>query len=170
MIIGQTGAGKSTLAFKLAEIAKLPVFHTDQFFWMPGWIQRPTEECEKLCNEAIAKEHWIIEGSFSQNWPARLNRAEMLICLDLPYPLRLVRILRRSWRDYGYTRLDMPDNCPERFSPEFYKWTWTSRRERAEELRRFSDSAPSSKTKYHLRSSNAVRSFLTEFKEKYGRT
>ena len=38
LVIGPCGAGKSTLAFKLAERTGLPLHHMDKLNWLPGWV------------------------------------------------------------------------------------------------------------------------------------
>jgi adenylate kinase family enzyme len=44
LIIGPPGAGKSTLAIKLAEKTKLPLVHLDRLFWNPGWVDSDRSE------------------------------------------------------------------------------------------------------------------------------
>ena len=44
MIIGSSGAGKSTFARRLGESTGLPVVHLDRLFWNPGWAETPKDE------------------------------------------------------------------------------------------------------------------------------
>ncbi|WP_349775075.1 AAA family ATPase [Frigidibacter sp. SD6-1] len=53
MIIGQPGAGKSTLAAALGQRTGLPVIHIDHIHWQPGWIERSSDEKTRLCNVAV---------------------------------------------------------------------------------------------------------------------
>lgn len=39
LIVGSPGAGKSTLAKKLAARTGLPLIHLDDLYWNPGWVK-----------------------------------------------------------------------------------------------------------------------------------
>jgi adenylate kinase family enzyme len=119
MVIGGPGSGKSTLAREMGERLGLPVVHLDRVFWLPGWVERTREERVRLVTLAEAEERWIIDGNFTTSWPNRVQRADLIVWLDLPVPLRLWRVLRRirHWR--GRVRPDMQDGCPERLDPGF---------------------------------------------------
>jgi len=41
VVMGPPGSGKSTLARSLGARFGLPVFHLDQIYWCPGWIEAP---------------------------------------------------------------------------------------------------------------------------------
>lgn len=62
MIIGQPGAGKSTLARQIGALTGLPVVHIDHIHWTSGWVERPREEKTRLCGEVHARKSWIFEG------------------------------------------------------------------------------------------------------------
>ena len=49
LIIGSGGAGKSTLALRLAEALKVELVHLDAHYWKPGWIEPEPQEwqCER---------------------------------------------------------------------------------------------------------------------------
>lgn len=127
MIIGQPGSGKSTLARSLGAVTGLPVYHMDQIHWMAGWVERPRDQKLAKVHEVHAKNAWIFEGGMSFTWEVRLGRADTLIWLDVNWPVRTWRVFRRTVRGFGRTRPDLPENCPERFSFEFYKWIWDTR-------------------------------------------
>jgi adenylate kinase family enzyme len=131
MIVGQPGAGKSTFARELGAATGLPVVHIDMIHWQPGWVERSREEKDRLTRLVHAGEAWIFEGGHSRTWPERLARADTLIWLDVPLPLRLWRVLRRTVAGLGRNRPDLPENCPERLDRgflEFLGYIWRTRR------------------------------------------
>ena len=165
MIIGQPGSGKSVLARELGEITFLPVVHIDHIHWKAGWVERPGPEKDALCAEVHAGERWIFEGGRSSTWPERLDRADTLIWLDFPLPLRAWRVFWRTLRHWGRTRPDLPDGCPEQFSWEFARWIWNTRHTSRQAMQRLFDSAPADKSKHHLRSAREVRVYLANLRE-----
>ncbi|MFP5225212.1 MAG: hypothetical protein ACLGH3_06640, partial [Actinomycetota bacterium] len=44
LVLGGTGAGKSTFARRLGVATGLPVVHLDLLWWRPGWIESPRAE------------------------------------------------------------------------------------------------------------------------------
>ena len=112
MIVGQPGAGKSTLAARLSARTGLPAIHIDQIHWQAGWVERSHAEKTRLCHEAEQRSRWVFEGGHSATWPTRLARADMLIWLDLPVGLRLWRGVPRALLGGGQTRPAMADELP----------------------------------------------------------
>ena len=164
MIIGQPGTGKSTLARSLGERIGLPVVHIDLIHWKSGWVERDRDEKTKLCLEVHARDEWIFEGGHSTTWPDRLDRCDTLIWLDFPVWLRTWRVLKRTIRDYGKSRVDLPDNCPEQFDFEFYRFIWRTNKHSRQNIQSLFEKAPSDKSKFKLSSSSEVRKFLDTFR------
>jgi adenylate kinase family enzyme len=144
MVVGQPGSGKSTFARALGARTGLPVIHIDRIHWKAGWVERSREEKTRLCREVEAGEAWIFEGGHSATWDSRVARADLLVWLDRPLPLRLWRVLRRAWRHYGSTRPDLPEGCPEllRTLPPFVAFIWRTRRTSREAMARLAATAP----------------------------
>ena len=167
MIVGQPGAGKSTLARLLGERTGLPVIHIDLIHWKPGWVERNREEKTKLCHEVHARDAWIFEGGHSTTWPERLDRCDTLIWLDFPLWLRVWRVFKRTLNEYGHSRVDLPEDCPERFDLKFYKFIWRTNKSAKQNMRSLFESAPSTKRKIKLSSRSDVSKFLAAINESH---
>lgn len=128
LIVGCCGSGKSTLAIALGKKLNLPVVHLDKLFWREGWVSIPQEEFDQLLLEELEKERWIIDGNYGRTMAMRLKRADTVIVLDFPTITCLWGVMKRVITNYGKTRVDMGDNCPERFDWEFLKFVATFRR------------------------------------------
>jgi adenylate kinase family enzyme len=166
MIVGQPGAGKSTLARELGRRTGLPVVHIDHIHWQAGWVARPNAEKTRMCNAVEAGEAWIFEGGHSVTWSNRLARADLLIWLDLPVWRRIWRVAKRTALWHGRNRPDLPEGCPEGFHREtlpFWRFIWRTRHTSRGQMQRLWDSVPPGKAKYRLRSLVEVRRFLAGF-------
>ena len=49
---------------------------------------------------------------------------DTVIFLDLPRPVYLWRIVKRTLTTLGHVRPDLAPGCPERFDPDFVAYTW----------------------------------------------
>ena len=128
LVVGPCGAGKSTLAFTLAERWNLPLFHLDKLYWKPGWIESSEEEMAERIGEVVSQDTWLLEGNYGSTLHLRLPRATQVIYLDYAIPLCLWRIMKRIRRYGGTTRPDMAEGCEERFDIDFLRyvagWRW----------------------------------------------
>ena len=167
MIVGQPGAGKSTLARMIGDITGLPVVHIDHIHWKAGWVERPAAEKTALCAEVHAADKWIFEGGHSRTWPERLQRCDTLVWLDYPIARRLYRVLWRSLRHRGRTRPDLPEGCPEQLDWEFYRWIWRTRLSARSRIQDLYDNAPQDKAVYRLQSNRAVAEFLGDLRRRH---
>jgi adenylate kinase family enzyme len=163
MIVGQPGSGKSTLARAIGARTDLPVVHIDTIHWQPGWVERSRDEKTRLCHEVEARDRWIFEGGHSATWENRLARADLLIWIDRPTPLRLWRVLRRTLTGLGRTRPDLPEGCPERLDtlPDFIRFIWTTRHTARTRMVSLAASAPPSCRVIRLGSRREVNDFLS---------
>lgn len=167
MIIGQPGSGKSTLARRLGEITDLPVVHIDHIHWQSGWIDRTKAEKDVLCAQVHAGDKWIFEGGHSRSWTERMERADMMIVLDLPLSLRAWRVFWRVIEYNGRTRPDLPEGCPERFNWEFTAWIWNTRNTGRALMRKALQNSPDDTIKVHLTSRRGVAKFVKDFQLKH---
>jgi adenylate kinase family enzyme len=173
VIIGGPGSGKSTLARKMGAITGLPVVHIDHIHWQPGWVERSSAEKDRLTREVHARQEWIFEGGHFRTLDERLQRADTFIWLDFPVGVRLWGVLARTWRDYGRTRPDLPENCPERFNVEtlkFIHFIWTTRNRWRERLENVIMRPRAGLTCYRFKSIADIDAYTDALSHRLGRT
>lgn len=122
IVIGCSGSGKSTLSVKLAQLTRLPLIHLDKEYWIENWIETQRDEWHIKHDELLSGERWIMDGNFGGTLEKRVNRADTVVFLDMKTITCLIGVTKRVFTNYGKTRPDMADNCPERFDFSFMKW------------------------------------------------
>lgn len=124
LVIGSPGAGKSTLATQLAERSGLPLIHLDQQYWSSGWVEPAKAEWRDRVARLASAERWIMDGNYGGSLATRLNRADTVVWLDLPWWKCVARLVRRSLRNRGRGRSDMAEGCVERLDAEYLAFLW----------------------------------------------
>jgi adenylate kinase family enzyme len=124
LVIGISGAGKSTFSRALAAKTGLPLIHLDTEFWRPGWKITPREQWRAKVAELIEREAWIMDGSFGATLDLRLPRADTVVWFDYPRHACLRRALWRVATTYGRVREDLAPGCPEKLDLEFLRYIW----------------------------------------------
>lgn len=121
IIIGGNGSGKTTFAKALADKTGLPLIHLDTLYWRDNWQAVPKEEFDSLLLNELEKEEWILDGNMNRTIPTRLKYCDTVFYFDFATLSCLLGVTRRVIENYGKTRPDMGDNCPERFDLSFYR-------------------------------------------------
>ena len=121
LVIGGNGSGKSTFSIALAEKTEIPVVHLDKLYWRDNWTSVSRDEFDSLLSEELNKDSWIIDGNYTRTMTERLKYCDTVFYFDFSTIRCLLGVTSRVIKSYGKTRPDMADNCPERFSLEFYK-------------------------------------------------
>ena len=124
MVIGSPGSGKTTLACRLGDMLKLPVIHLDKAYWNSGWIETPREEWIERQQALLVGEEWIVDGNYGGTIELRLQRADAVVFLDYNRWVCLYGVLKRWLMNWGKTRPDMPEGCPEAIDFAFLKFVW----------------------------------------------
>ncbi len=120
LLTGSGGAGKSTLARRLATALDLPLIHLDREYWKPGWVETPRDEWRERVAELISGDEWVMDGNYGGTIDMRLARADVVIVMDTPTWKCLARILKRRWFDSA--RPDLAPGCPDQLNVEFAWW------------------------------------------------
>ena len=124
LVIGCPGAGKSTLAEKLAKRTGLPLIHLDRLYWSRGWRPAETSARRRQVSEIVTAPAWIIDGNYPGTFDIRLPRADTLIWLDYSRARCLRRLIWRMLRHHGRARPELPDGCDERLDFVLLRQVW----------------------------------------------
>ena len=63
MIMGRSGSGKSTFAYRLHVQTKLPLYHLDKYFFTDFWVEQDYQQFLGLQQSFVNEDEWIIDGN-----------------------------------------------------------------------------------------------------------
>ncbi|MEY2847654.1 MAG: hypothetical protein RI885_319 [Actinomycetota bacterium] len=95
-VAGVSGVGKTTLARRIGERLGIPHTEIDALFHGPDWM--PLDSFEAEVHRATAGPEWVIEWQYDAARPLIAARADTMVWLDLPVPIALSRVIRRTVR------------------------------------------------------------------------
>ncbi|HYD08037.1 MAG TPA: hypothetical protein VEC60_20040 [Reyranella sp.] len=98
VVFGTTGSGKSWLAEKLAARHGLRLVELDALYWGRDWQPAPLDLFRHRVEREIRDGDWIVVGNYGQVRDLTWCAADTLIWFDLPFPLVMWRLLRRTIR------------------------------------------------------------------------
>jgi len=96
LVAGTSGAGKTTLAAAIGSVLGVPHVEIDGLFHGPGWTPRP--EFEADVRAFTAGPAWVTEWQYTQVRPLLLDRADLLVWLDLPRNVVMRQLIARTVR------------------------------------------------------------------------
>jgi adenylate kinase family enzyme len=145
VVVGTSGAGKTTLARRIAALLELPHIELDAINWQSGWrdlTRHDPEEFVRRVAEAIKAEAWVLDGNYGpvrdMVWP----RATHLVWLDYERPVIMARVISRTFVR-ALLRTELWAGNRERWRQLLrpshpIRWAWSTwerrRRETAERL------------------------------------
>ena len=112
IVTGLAGSGKSTFALALGAKTDLQVIHLDLHFWKPGWIEPSESEWREKQHAVLDGDAWIADGNYPETLDLRLDRADTVVLLDMPWRLCSGRALLCGFR--------MPSELPH--GCEYTRW------------------------------------------------
>ena len=96
LVAGTSGSGKTTLARVIADVLGCPHAELDALHHGPGWTKRP--EFEDDVHRGTAGPTWASEWQYAAVREVLLDRADLLVWLDLPRRVVMSRVVRRTVR------------------------------------------------------------------------
>jgi adenylate kinase family enzyme len=161
-VFGNAGGGKSTLSQRLSEITGLPLYILDKIQFLSGGIEVPQAEYQRLHQEILATDRWIIDGfgCMETLWP-RLNEADTLIYVDLPLYVHFWWVTKRAIAGHFQPPAGWPEGSSIlKSSISSYRTLWLCHKYLTPRYREYVNRSPSTKTIYHLRSTTQISQFL----------
>ncbi len=123
-IIGYSGSGKSTLAQHIGERSGAKILHLDCVHWLPGWVERSTEEELPIVDAFMdSNTSWVIDGNYSgSRFERRMEEADQILFLDFNRFTCLCRAMKRFCKYRGKTRASIGEGCEEKMDRGFLWW------------------------------------------------
>lgn len=150
-IIGSPGSGKSTLARRLRDLSGLPLHYLDMLWHLPDGDHVTCAAFDAAHAELVSQERWIIDGTYLRTLPERIERADLVVLLDLPLETCLEGVRARI----GTAREDLPWQETE-LDPEFADYVRHFPNEQLPRIREILDARPQGCRLVELRSREDV--------------
>lgn len=112
-VFGKPGSGKSTLSKALSSNLNLPLHQLDSIVYEPSGELVSREVFDRAHSTILESEHWVIDGLGPIGaFHNRLQQADTLIYIDLPYVLSYWFVTKRFLKGFFVT----PEGWPEGYS------------------------------------------------------
>jgi adenylate kinase family enzyme len=167
-MVGNSGAGKSTVARQLARNLGVPFVELDAIYHQAGWAPLTAGEFRARVAEVTAGDAWVIDGNYSAVRPLVWARADTVIWIDPPRHRVMRQVIWRTLRRAAF-RVELWNGNRERWANLFtwepensvIAWAW---HRHAVYRRRYGtaldDPANSHLTFVRLQNRGAIRHFL----------
>lgn len=94
LVAGTSGSGKSTLARRIAAALDIPYVEIDSLNHGPRWEPRPS--FVEDVDDFTSGERWVIEWQYRSVRPLLVERAQLMVWLDLPRRTVMRRVVQRT--------------------------------------------------------------------------
>jgi len=165
-VFGNAGAGKSTLARRLAEATGLSLYPIDKIQWRAGGDPVPREEYLKQHADLLTRDQWVIDGygCTASAWE-RFAAADTLVYVDLPLLTLHWWVTKRFIKSLFKTPEGWPDRSPIWSSTvSSYRVLWPCHRHLTPKYRQLVAEMSASKRVHHLKSAREIKAFLQAVK------
>lgn len=161
-VFGNAAGGKSTLAKRLANLTRLPLYPLDMIQFRAGGGKVPHEEYFMAHADVLCQEEWIIDGfgCVASAWE-RFSKADTLIYIDLLLITHFRWVTKRLIQGLFATPEGWPENSPIWSSTmDSYRVVWLCHRRLTPKYRRLVADMVASKSVHHLKSPAEMMAFL----------
>jgi adenylate kinase family enzyme len=99
VVVGTSGAGKTTMAKSIASTLNLPCIELDRLHWEPNWealTETNPDEFVRRVSAAISADAWVTDGNYAVVRDLIWRRATHLVWLDYSRAVIMYRVVKRS--------------------------------------------------------------------------
>jgi len=171
-VFGNAGAGKSTLARRLAEVTGLSLYPVDKIQFRAGGDAVPHAEYLKIHTDLLNRDQWIIDGygCVVSAWE-RFAAADTLVYIDLPLLTHYRWVTKRFVKSLFVNPEGWPENSPIWSSTlSGYRAVWRCHRRLTPRYRQLVADASSSKRVHHLKSPADMKAFVQAARQEHRST
>jgi adenylate kinase family enzyme len=161
-VFGNAGGGKSTLARRLAELTRIPLYALDTIKYRAGGGEVPHDQYLKKHAELLERDAWIIDGfgCVESSWE-RFGAADTLVYVDLSLVTHFLWVTKRLFTGFFVTPEGWPEDSPMlRSTIASYRVLWLCHRQLTPKYRELVSEARHHKRVHHLRSAAEMEAFL----------
>jgi adenylate kinase family enzyme len=98
VLASASGCGKTTVGRAIAERLGVPFVELDALHHGPGWSETSAEDLRAKVLLVVERDDWVVDGSYrGKLGDLVLERADLVVWLDLPMRVWLPRLLRRTF-------------------------------------------------------------------------
>lgn len=115
IILGPAGSGKTTLSLFMSKLFNIEPIHLDKEYWLPNWERPDNEKWNKKLQTFVDRECWIIDGNYIDSLDIRLEKADLVIMLDIDANTCVYSIILRTIKGYFVRRKDLAKGCEDKF-------------------------------------------------------
>jgi adenylate kinase family enzyme len=99
VVASASGCGKTTVGRAIADKLRVPFVELDALHHGPGWSEASADELQAKVKPIVESDAWVVDGNYrGKLGDLVLERAELVVWLDLPVRVWLPRLLRRTFR------------------------------------------------------------------------
>lgn len=138
LVAGTSGSGKTTLAERIAARVGAPHTEIDALYHGPNWTPRDSFMMDVAF--FAAQSTWVTEWQYGRARPLLLQRADLLVWLDLPRAVVMRRVIQRTAQRRLHKIVLWNGNLEPPLSRFFtdrdhiVRWAWRTHHENAERV------------------------------------
>ncbi|HEY0757463.1 MAG TPA: hypothetical protein VGD98_26160 [Ktedonobacteraceae bacterium] len=97
VVVGTSGAGKTTLARQLGELLGIPAIELDALHWDPDWQPALLPVLRERVAGALRGDGWVVDGNYSKLRDLTWGCADTVVWLDYTLPVIMTRLVQRTF-------------------------------------------------------------------------
>lgn len=138
LVAGTSGAGKTTLAVRIAAILGIPHVEIDELFHGPDWTPRPSFYSE--VDAFSSRPAWVTEWQYDQVRPLLAQRADLVVWLDMNRATVMRQVLLRTLKRRARRQILWNGNIEPPLRTVFtdpdhiVRWAWKTHAHNAERI------------------------------------